>query len=222
MIGKDTNSSEKKEFLDMVLHSIIDGTKKPRVQVERQISPFLDVFIEEIVNSKFKNDHFKLIESEFPIEAIKNSGTNLLSSSIDYLLVSEQSKTILIVELKTDSQSFKPDQYKNYVRLSAEIKKHSAQYLIDFLSKLKHRKFVSYRKEILEAQRNVPWNHIKKCKILYIAPKQILLRRWGQKTRELIKEIDFLHFSQMPEELNTPHSKEWTILRDYLLSLDSN
>lgn len=212
-----------KSYFEIVFEKIIDGVNLPRMQVERQISPFLDNFIEQIV-SAHKNKEYKLIGAEFPIQSEGNDGTTLESSSVDYLFYAEESKSILLVALKTDSDSFDTDQYNNYLTVLEKIKNQSAIVLYNFLSKLKHKKFIFLKDSVIDKKFDKDlWKTINNCELLYIAPERIKERNWGAVNRDIIdNQIDFLHFKNITDTVDTNYFEEWKIIRNGLAKLNNN
>lgn len=227
-------------YLEEVLRNIINSKDMPRVQVERQISPFLDVFIEEIVNSKFTNAHYKLIGAEYPIPAKDNLGKNQLSSSIDYLMYCREKNSLLFVELKTDSSSFSLKQYKLYRELISKLNTKSEEMstLYNFLSDLKNDKYKDFKVKVDENCKRAKlkdWNLISSCELLYITPRKMPRRNWGKVKKEIMHNLqdeklhenvkhNLLHFCDFPTELlsNNMYEKEWELLREQLLVLDNN
>jgi hypothetical protein len=128
------------------------------------------------------------------------------------------------VELKTDSNSFKTEQYNNYLRIVQNIENNSAIVLYNFLASLTHEKFKYYKNNIIDkCFDNKNWAKIFKCEILYIAPKNIKERKWGQNNRSIIdNSINFLHFSDFPENIDTQFPNEWKIIKKGLEVLDNN
>jgi len=103
------------EFIKKLVKSIVDNKDMPKVQVEREISPILEIFIENLMSDLAKNKLFiergsyKLVAPEFPLDnGKKEKGkNNQRSTNIDFLLLNKNTKTLYFVELKTDSKSFK-------------------------------------------------------------------------------------------------------------------
>lgn len=46
----ESEMSEKLAFVETLINSIIDNRNMPKVQVEREISPILDIFMPDILN----------------------------------------------------------------------------------------------------------------------------------------------------------------------------
>ena len=219
-------------FLDELVEKIVESSKLPRIQVERQISPFLEFFIESIINKLAKENknqlsgNYKYIGSEFPLhkEEKGKEKKNDLHFNVDYLFWNETNNSLLFIELKTDSNSFDLEQYNNYNKIIANIIDNSAKEIYEFLDLLKNKKYKYYKdKTISESSNEIKWSKISDAELIYIAPLNINEnRRWGQKKREAINEINFIHFKDLPEKLDADYSKEWEILHKNLLKLDEN
>mgnify|MGYP001447775819 FL=1 len=80
-----------------LLERIVEYNNLPKFQVERALSPIISFYIANMI-SKIKNgDEIKLITPEFPLKKENNQSKN-----IDYLLVNQSKKKLILVELKTD------------------------------------------------------------------------------------------------------------------------
>jgi hypothetical protein len=217
------------DFLKALISNIVENKFMPKVQVERQISPILDVFISDLINQlslegKIIKGDYDLIASEFPsqLDEIINKKRTLRSSNIDYLFLNKITKSLLLVELKTDSKSFNLLQYKSYLEVVKRINEENAGFFGGFLSLLTNPKYKLYLKAIEEKVSKHTWEQIKSAKVIYFAPKKIKTKKWGIENRKAINEISFIHFEDFPFEIEHTFKEEWKIVRKGLLELDKN
>ncbi|RLA07781.1 MAG: hypothetical protein DRQ51_04915 [Gammaproteobacteria bacterium] len=225
------------KFLKELMGTIIGNKDMPKVQVEREIAPILDIFIKSVFNKlaekgKIDEGNYILIGAEFPFDNEENSknkrenSKNKRSKNIDYLLLNEDKNILYFVELKTDSNSFCIKQYNRYKKVIKRIENKSAEFLYTFLGRLTNPKYKEYKEKIVKKLPEYKWSQIKQAKLVYLAPKRIKDRKWGKENKDAIKEIEgnniLLNFKDMPIiELNT-FSNEWNIIRRYLKELDGN
>lgn len=96
------------------LFVLLDENKQfPSYQAERRIDIFINYFLEDILEAHYKSSKITFIAPEFPLK-LENS---FQATHIDYLCLKEGTegeKEILFVELKTDANSFDPQQLKIY------------------------------------------------------------------------------------------------------------
>lgn len=220
---EDSNRRNKLEtkFVQDFMKHIIALTKTPKVQVERIVSPILGMFIEEIFNAKFKDDSnysgkYELISPEFPLK----KGGNYQSTNIDFLLLNREKKLILFLELKTDSSSYREEQYDIYLKYKNRIEEDSARIFIADIEniKLNSDKSDKYKAicEKLEKMKE-ELKQIRKVALVYLIP--------AKKLSEFKKKYPgdlFLSFSDLPDKINHQYSEYWSVIRKDLLKLDNN
>ncbi len=90
-----------------------DWRSLPAYQLERRADIFFAIYLKDIIKHKFENE-VEYIIPEFPVRkghlAEPEVSSDNLSFKIDYLAVSESSKTVFLIELKTDNLSIRKDQ----------------------------------------------------------------------------------------------------------------
>jgi len=214
------------EFIKEYVTSIVRNKNMPKVQVEREISPILEMFMESFINELSKNEKiekgiYKLIAPEFPLST---KDTSYRSINIDFLLLNTDSNTLYFLELKTDSSSFKLEQYQDYLDV---INNKTTTELYDFLGSLENNKYKQYKKEIID--KNISedeFKDIKKMKLVYLAPKKLAQPnpRRKKEGRDAIKEIKFITFEDLNQFNKTTHkySHIWKEITPILVSLDNN
>lgn len=216
-----------KVFLEELMENILKSTKIPKVQVERIIGSILSVFIADIVTEKFKNikkyrGKYKLVLQEFPLK----KGNNLQSTNIDYILYNKEKRIVVFLELKTDSDSFEPEQlriYSKYKTMTHEDrKKLFDENILDIRKKSNKKKKYDF---ILQRLRNFKGlsNDDNKLIIVYLAPEKA--RNKLRKEMDDLKErrIDrFLSFNLLPDLIEHKYYNEWKVIKKYLSKLDKN
>ena len=219
-----------KPFLEYLLENINESRKIPKAQVERAISPFLDIFIEEILSGALKHDekysgNIIKICPEFPL---KKPGETKQSTNIDWLMCNPDKKQILLVELKTSDSS---------VDYSFEDKDKSGKTQFDKYDDVKE-KIIAFKgafllNELLEIWENAKepekstYGHsvgkvlkykaeISICdsaKIIYIVPKT-------SKVRALQYVNEVITFSDLPDHVTGIYENEWQVIHKHLIVLD--
>jgi len=213
------------KFIKTLVSSIVANKNMPKVQVEREISPILELFIEDFMdelgkNGKIDKGSYKFIAPEYPLS---NEDDNHRSVNIDYLLLNIDTNTLYFVELKTDSSSFKLEQYHYYLDV---IRNKSTVELYDFLGSLKNIKYKNYKKEIDKNITEEEFKNIKKIELIYLAPKKLTLpnKRRNKEGQTAIEEINFITFEDINEfnSINSEYSKIWKEITPILIHLDDN
>jgi len=212
------------EFLNALMTNIVDnGVKTPKVQVEREISPILEMFLVEILNSISKeNGDYELISSEFPIRKgrIDNTKSNQ-STNIDYLLVNNdpKNKKFTFVELKTDSKSFKKKQLNIYHKLQDICDEYKiadntfGQLLFEDLESIFNATRAKKKYKYMKDKWKDDFNNINEMEIIYIVPTNIKI--------EPRKNV--FNFKDLPSSLEGhKYNTEWKVIRSYLVKLDEN
>ena len=207
------------EFINELMHHIIDGVNIPKVQVERAITPVLSLFIESILNKYFENNDeysgdYKMISPEFPLKKENNQSTN-----IDYLLVNNLKKVLVFFELKTDVGSLDMEQMNRYLTYKEKISEFSAGILKYDLDKIhntskgsKYSYIISHFNSAVKAK-----DEIRKAIIIYLVPSAIV-----SQVKEK-KGIDFtLAFKDLPENIDHKFAKYWVVIRENLIQLDNH
>ncbi len=112
-MGRYSESSNN-EFLENILRVIIDeGRWIPKFQVERAISPFIGLYLEDVLSVLLGNK-IKILAAEFPL---KKEGSNQ-STNADWLGYDTMQDKFLLIELKTEDSSFRGSQNKMYKNIS--------------------------------------------------------------------------------------------------------
>jgi hypothetical protein len=234
-------------FIEKLISEIVKNKDMPKVQVEREIGPIIEIFIVEFINKlaeekikslvKGRNELileegcYELIAPEFPLQSesiIDDKQTNR-STNIDYLMYNKDTQTLYLIELKTDSSSFKLEQHRIYKRVIDKIDKQGAGYLYDFLENLSNKKYKKYKDDVVDdnmSGKKKAWQDIKKAKLIYLAPGRLAKDnpRRGDSGQEAIDEINFIHFEHLYQHRDIDHKyrDEWQIITKHLRALDLN
>lgn len=224
-------------FVETLIKSIVANKDMPKVQVEREISPILELFLVDVFNSLGKKEvkgiekgQYLLIGAEFPLSIDETER----STNIDYLMFNKCNSTLYFVELKTDSSSFDLEQYKKYKkkiieRVEKDNDNEGAGFLYDFLMGLTGKKYGCY-KEVLADKYGLllnNWKEIKKAKLVYIAPEKLIknAKRRKLEGEKAIGEISFIHFKDLGGDSNIvseQYQAEWDVIAKHLVVLDDN
>ena len=197
-------------FIEMLMQKIITGACIPKVQVERYISPILEIYIEDILEEKY-NNKYKLISSEFPLKKDKNCQ----STNIDFLLVNTSQNKFTFVELKTDLNSYNVKQNDLYLNLGCERLGEKLEGNLTSILKATAKKYRHKYEYLINKWKNTEFdlNKISDYEIIYLVPFPIKTLIAGE----------VLAFKDLPESLGTrKFNDEWKMIRKYLLELDKN
>lgn len=210
----------KLNFIEKMMESILEGTKIPKVQVERAISPIIGLFVDSILTEYFSSDEkysgkYELIAPEFPLKKENNQSTN-----IDYLLINPEKKILVFLELKTDLSSFREEQAEIYFGHKSKIHENSASILSSELEEIQKASIKKEKYMYLASKCNKKYIEVmkqtKELLIVYIVPES------SKKRVTQINKVDFvLVFKDLPTNIETEYSNEWHIIHKYLEQLDS-
>lgn len=224
-------------FLNTLMKTIIENRHMPKVQVERELGPILDIFIEAAFNQLAKNNSeivepgsYKLIASEFPLQT---SNDNNRSFNIDYLMLNKGSNTLYFIELKTDVSSFKVEQYEKYKervdRINGDAPLNAVNELFNFVGVLSREsssksKYEKYLEAIADKNLEEEFSLINKAKLVYLAPKFLFeenLSR-GDVSRNALQELSKVTFEDLynNNQIEHDYSEEWKLITGYLRELD--
>lgn len=208
----------KLDFVKEMMDYIVEGSKIPKVQVERAVSPIIGLFIGSILTELFKSDdkysgEYELISPEFPLKKANN-----LSTNIDYLLINREKKLLVFLELKTDGFSFEKDQANNYIEYKHKVHENKALVLYEELLAIKEASLKKYKYQYI----------VEKCSNYVDIMKQsnelIIIYLVPASTKEKVKEIDeifeVITFSELPSKINHDFATYWTIIKECLAKLD--
>ncbi|MEA2019240.1 MAG: hypothetical protein U9N59_12400 [Campylobacterota bacterium] len=201
-------------FVEKLIDTIIKGKDIPKVQVERYISPILEIFIAEAL-TKVLDENIELIAPEFPIKKQKN----YQSTNIDFLLMSKDN--LILVELKTDTSSSNDSQMKLYEKLIKDDNSIGEKLYQDFYSILhkssKKDKYKTFEKIIHNKLEKM--KELKNAKIVYIVPKQLANKDTFNCEDKIVITFEELYKSN---DIKHKYSDEWKIITSYLKKLDDN
>jgi hypothetical protein len=231
-----------KKFIEELISFIVDKRNSPKVQVERALSPILEIFIESVMNELANKGviwegEYELIAPEFPLDNEEEG--NLRSTNIDFLLFNKSESFLVFVELKTDSHSFNTKQYEQYEKYITENKSEDLYAFLYKLANDKYQKYYDkyqkYKEKIdkkLEDLKLVGLERVS-IKIIYIAPKKLTKenKHQGEDRRKAIANLTenrdverFVTFEDMKNNntINHKFAEEWEIITKYIEKLDDN
>ena len=122
------------EKINQIFDKLDEWRHLPSYQLERRFDIFLSIYLSQIIEKYFKTTISKIIP-EFPFRTgdIKiNHRRPNKSYKIDYLAISEISKQIYLIELKTDSESIRQEQ----IEMMKKVSKYSCKKMTDGIIKI--------------------------------------------------------------------------------------
>ena len=164
---------------------------------------------------------YKFIAPEFPLS---NQDNDNRSVNIDYLLLNERTNTLYFVELKTDSSSFKLEQYHYYMEI---IKNKTSAEIYNFLNSLTNKKYQNYKTKIIDENiTEKEFKNIENIELIYLAPKQLSLpnNKRSKEGQTAINDITFITFEDLNKYNNIDHEYAhiWKEITPILVELDNN
>lgn len=153
-------------FLDKYIEQLIKYCKVPKFQNERAISMILSLYLEEVIYKMYK-EKYKFVTIEFPIAKKDTHQT----TNIDYLMVSEDRKKALLIELKTEIQGNDKHFWKQ-IKEYAELKKNEKSLDHAFEDVVGFKRGKTHKNKYLKQQKIIgqELKKIEVIKIMYIAP----------------------------------------------------
>ena len=112
-----------KNFYDMVKNWTISDYKTPGIKAEVILDMMISEFIEVLVSFGLQEEEVTLLTKDFPVDINKGE----LNAKVDYLVCVDRKKLVL-VELKTDDESYGKLQKEEM----ENVEKSGAAKLIDF------------------------------------------------------------------------------------------
>lgn len=179
--GEDMNSTAVKTgeaFWKALLEHIVEkGRRTPKSQVERAIGPILGFFLDQAI-SDLLNTKVITLAAEFPL---KKKGSNL-STNVDWLMYDTVNNELLLVELKTDMESFCRNQLARYLEFidSDAPWKELMDGFNEILLASKSWKYVCVNEELLDKTETSKNIKDATAKLLYLMPKRMV-----EKSRDL-------------------------------------
>lgn len=124
--------------MEEILADIFEKLEKwrgfPKYQLERRLDIFISAYLPEILKMSVKelknvdiNEIKNNIYPEFPLKKVNNCS----SDNADYAIFIEQTKTIYLIELKTDMNSINDTQLNYYLRYCSKLNKRNNKQIIE-------------------------------------------------------------------------------------------
>jgi hypothetical protein len=110
------------EFVDYLLTYILELHKLPYISLEPTIQVILSLFMPEIITEVLKsNEKINGYLKDILLEADINTREGVYKGRVDYLLRYKNEKRFLLIELKTDDNTFNPRQYDTYMKIKNKV-----------------------------------------------------------------------------------------------------
>lgn len=202
-------------FLKRYVDQLRANASLPKFQNERAISTLLQLYLEEIVK-RVSGKKFSFITPELPLEIARTNQ----STNIDYFLLSEDKKTGLVIELKTETQGNDHHfvkQIKDYrIFSSPNEARDRIQSVISNVGK-NRKPSHKIKYDYLQTLIGNSLNKIEQWEIMYIAPDYFLASQLknNRDAREMVKY--HVGFGQLIEYDFDP---EWIEIKRYLAFLN--
>ena len=229
-------------FIEILVQSIVENRFMPKVQVERELAPFFDIFIESCMTrlgdsielSFVEKGKYILVAPEFPLQVMPLSNEEKVterSTNIDYLLYNTKTQCLYFVEIKTDSNSFEARQFDQYCDVINRVQSEGASFLFSFISKraksnAPSRKKYLYYQEKMRLEQLPDLEKIRKCRLVYIAPEKLIRsnKRRNEANRKRLAHDLFLHYRDLYTFSDIEHQyvAEWKMITKTLMLLDEN
>lgn len=207
-------------FIDTLMMHIMESRLIPKVQVERAVGPILSLFMADVLTATFVQDPYlsckiEMICPEFPFKKPDNNQ----STNIDWLMVNQDRKQLLFVELKTSDTSVNTHQTAIYRATQTAIRNKGGNILIQDLETIRDASSEYGKYQYILENKVRPHRHIidncRDARIIYLVPQST--------TSKISPHADFvLTFSRLSPTHAGPYLKEWHIIHGYLGSLDSS
>ncbi len=209
-------------FIQALMEQIMAGAMIPKVQIEREVSPILGMFLEELLTITFKDDpllsgSFRIICPEFPLK----KADNRQSTNIDWLMYNAERKQLIFVELKTADTSVNSAQGEIYRDKQKKIRSCGASFLIEDLRQLRdasgeHGKYNHVLKNAVD-QHEEALAACREAFIVYLVPGSI-----KERVDKCAYADHVLSFSLLPRSIFGPFAAEWEVIQPYLCELDDS
>jgi hypothetical protein len=198
-------------FVEALMEQIMTLAMIPKAQIERAIGPILGIFIEDLLSKS--DDRLKKICAEFPL---RKSPGSYQSTNVDWLLYSSKSEQLVFVELKTTDTTFDLAQTRLHLAAIKKIKENKCSLLINDVEEIEPRSLEQGKyREVLS--RIGPYRKCKDARLVYLVPKVMRVAKSGSFDST---DVEWLCFDELPEHVSS-HAEAWTVIRKYLVQLDS-
>jgi hypothetical protein len=213
---------------EVLLDKIRNNRYVSKFQVERQLSPIINIFLESAMQ-KLADENiiwsgkYKLLAAEFPIHNQYPLGegdrsSNASSFNIDFLAMDISSKTIILIELKTDYKSMKGEQLSRYDAILRSDCPDKGKRLSEFLDILKDKnpKYIQHVNSINEIENDChcKLSDLNDIRLLYIAPKKLKIQQ-----SENVKHISFSDLYNH-NDISHPSKEDWKSVTKFMQELD--
>lgn len=214
------NIDADKAFINKLMTHILEGTRIPKVQIERVIGPILGFFIDRVLSATLGQKIITLCP-EFPIRKDnKNQSTN-----IDWLLYNKTRNELILLELKTCDTSFRPCQNDIYEYHQNKISSQSAGYLIKDIEKIKAKSqeygkydFVLKKLRITLPAYEQIFQSCSAAQIIYLIPESSKIKLAASFNDQTL----ILSFKDLSDNISHRFAEHWKTIRNRLIQLDGD
>lgn len=187
----------------------------PAYQLERRADIFFAIYLKDIIRHLFEKE-VDFIIPEFPVRKGHLKDFKVIdnqSFKIDYLAVSESSKTVFLIELKTDNSSIREVQKK----IMEEISHHEISSLTDSVLKISKASKSTKYEALINKLTEIGWidndgqvisKPEYKIQVVYIKPS------FNDKTD---KDLEIITFKEVIDSIN---QKKDSLTQRFIQSLE--
>lgn len=194
-------------FVEGIFNLLVTNITYPYYQAERRIDIFINFFIEDIIQQKTPFNDAKYLVPEFPLKKSENSDH---SAHIDYLMFSQTSSTILLIELKTDDGSYLDDQIDFY------LKHFTFGNLYSQFESIKMKAYITKKNALIKKLECITNQNYKDFSIAIIVLKPTITETDERKKKLYEKNLHFISLNDL--KITTYFQKEWDLFRNNVLS----
>jgi len=215
------NAHTNDNFIEKLMAHILEGTRIPKVQIERAVGPILGFFIDRVLSATLGQKIVTLCP-EFPIRKGRLDGTeDTQSTNIDWLLYNETKKELILLELKTCDTSFRPSQKDTYTVIQNLISSEKAGFLIEDIEKIRSKSQEYGKYDFVLEKLSQHKQSITECnvaQIIYLMPESSIFPQDASSKNQ----TQILSFNSLSEEIDSSFAEYWKIIRSHLINLDSD
>lgn len=114
-MSRTTHADGEPFWRELLGHIVTKGRRIPKFQVERAVGPILGYFMEK--EPRLLGGDTIVLAAEFPL---RKPGGGYQSTNVDWLLYDRGRRELVLLELKTESGSFRGAQFETYLAVAAE------------------------------------------------------------------------------------------------------
>lgn len=187
----------------------------PKVQVERIVGPILGLFLPAAIAPCLAplgaSDGYEVVAPEFPLRVVDGNQ----STNVDWLLVHRELQLVVLMELKTDRGSMRPEQGATYDAIRERVAHAGAGFLFDDLQTIRDASARTSKYDALirqVGQFESALRSARRAVTLWLVPDGLDVHASPQSLC-----ANFRHLAaEVPGEL----APEWAVVREGLIALE--